>query len=166
MNIAPNNRGAGTTATLIATCFGVGYAKWAPGTVGSLVTLPFAWMLVQWTSPIVIALVALIIFALGVWAGGVYNARTGRGDAPEIVIDEVAGQLAALIFARPDTWWHIAVGFALFRTFDIFKPWPVSWADRNLSGGLGVMLDDLLAGIYASILLYALIRFTEAGYFT
>ena len=86
----------------------------------------------------------------------------GQDDPGAVVIDEVAGQWLTLLPAATTVWWHWLAGFALFRFFDIVKPWPVGWADRRVKGGLGVMVDDIIAGAYAGVLLYALIRLGEA----
>ncbi|HVU82145.1 MAG TPA: phosphatidylglycerophosphatase A, partial [Rhodanobacteraceae bacterium] len=98
--------------------------------------------------------VAVLIagFGLGVWACGVCDRRLGMHDQGALVWDEVIGMWITL-FAAPPQWWWMAVGFALFRLFDIWKPWPVSWADRRVRGGLGVMLDDVVAGVYALVVL-------------
>jgi phosphatidylglycerophosphatase A len=89
---------------------------------------------------------------IGVVASGAYGRRQAVEDPQEVVIDEVAGQLLALSLAPPHWGWYLA-GFALFRLFDITKPFPASWCDRNVKGGLGVMADDLVAGLYAMILI-------------
>ena len=98
------------------------------------------------------ALVGGTGFVLGVWACEVSDRRLGMHDQGALVWDEVIGMWITL-FAAPAQWWWMIVGFALFRLFDIWKPWPVSWADRRVHGGLGVMLDDVAAGIYALIVL-------------
>jgi phosphatidylglycerophosphatase A len=87
-----------------------------------------------------------------VWACGVADRRLRLHDQGALVWDEVIGMWITLA-AAPAPWWWMLVGFALFRLFDIWKPWPVSWADRRVHGGLGVMLDDVLAGVYALIVL-------------
>lgn len=98
-------------------------------------------------------LAASAICALvGWWAASVYVRRTGIDDPKEVVIDEVAGQWLVLAAVPPEPLF-IAAGFAVFRLFDIWKPWPVSLADRNVGGGLGVMLDDLLAALYGAAVL-------------
>ena len=81
---------------------------------------------------------------------------SGQADPGAIVIDEVAGQWIALLPVATTVWWQWALGFALFRFFDIFKPWPVGWADRRVKGGFGVMIDDVIAGAYAGVILYGL----------
>lgn len=135
-------------ATLAATWFGAGLLPKAPGTWGSLAALPFAWALASMGGTSVLAAATIVCFALGWWASAVYVRRTGVDDPGEVVIDEVAGIWLTLVFSPPDLLSY-GLGFVLFRIFDIWKPWPVSWADRDIGGGLGVMLDDVLAGIYA-----------------
>ena len=94
----------------------------------------------------------LVTFVLGVWVSRIVVARIQAEDPGFIVIDEFVGQWLALALAPPG-WIWILVGFLLFRLFDVWKPWPVSWADRAVGGGLGVMLDDALAGVLAGALL-------------
>jgi phosphatidylglycerophosphatase A len=90
---------------------------------------------------------------LGWWASSEHARLIGRDDPGEIVIDEVAGLWIALLPASL-AWPDVAIAFLLFRVADIFKPWPASWADRQLHGGLGIMADDLVAGVYAALGLY------------
>ncbi len=134
-------------ACLLATWFGYGLFRPAPGTWGSLAALPFAWIIVYSGGPVALALATIAVFALGCWAGGVYERASGGKDPGVVVIDEVAGQWLVLIAAPLDPWYYLA-GFVLFRICDILKPWPASWADRNVTGGLGIMLDDVLAALY------------------
>ena len=96
--------------------------------------------------------------ALAIWIVGRACRATGVGDASQIVLDEVVGQWVTLI-AAPKSVVVVALGFLLFRFFDITKPWPVSWADRQLRGGLGVVMDDLFAGVLAAAVLYLSVRF-------
>jgi len=144
-------------AALLCTWFGLGRAPKAAGTVGSLGALPFAYLLHWAGGPLLLGLGAVLISLLGYYAIRSYLAAYGGEDPGEIVIDEVAGQWIALILA-PQTLIGYALGFALFRFFDIVKPWPVSWADQKLGGALGVLLDDLIAGAMAAILLFILLR--------
>ena len=146
-------------AILLATWFGAGYAPAGPGTVGSLFALPVGWALAEGGGVAALACAAAGIFALGVWAAEGYMARTGEHDASAIVVDEVAGQwLALLPVAAALTWQAVLAAFVLFRLFDILKPWPISWADRNIEGGLGVMLDDVLAGFAAAACMLLLVN--------
>ncbi|HEU4663224.1 MAG TPA: phosphatidylglycerophosphatase A [Dokdonella sp.] len=138
----------------IACGFGSGLSPFAPGTVGSAAAL-LPWIgLRELPWPVYLAVVALA-FALGVWASNVAIARVRIDDPGAIVWDEFVGQWIALapLVVMPRAWWWLVAGFALFRLFDIWKPWPVSWADRRVHGGLGVMLDDAIAGAYAAIAL-------------
>ncbi len=138
----------------IASGFGSGLSPRAPGTVGSAVALLPWWL---WLRDIplphyVAALAAA--FLLGVWASQWVVRRSGVGDPQVVVWDEFVGVWIALI-AAPAGWPWMLAGFAAFRLFDIWKPWPVRWADRRLHGGLGVMLDDVIAGAYALVVLQA-----------
>ncbi len=151
----PAGLGFGHPAVLLGTWFGVGLLPRAPGTWGSLAALPFAWGLRQGLGTPGLAIAAVVLFAAGVWAAGVYVRHSGREDPGAVVIDEVVGQWLVLLVVPPDAFLY-AVGFVLFRIADIAKPWPVSWADRSLKGGLGVMLDDVLAALYAGAALYGL----------
>jgi len=126
----------------------------APGTWGSLAALPFAWVICSYGGYQILLLATAGIFAAGVWVSGIAAAESGAEDPGEVVIDEVAGQWLTLAVVPPDFLLY-AAGFVLFRVFDIWKPWPVSWADRNLKGGLGIMADDILAGVYAAVILFA-----------
>jgi phosphatidylglycerophosphatase A len=144
----------------IASGFGSGLSPVAPGTAGSLAAL-LPWLALRdliW--PAYFGVVALA-FALGVWACQ-WVVRALRIDDPGVAVwDEFVGQWLALapLLWLPSTGWSVAAGFILFRIFDIAKPWPVSWADKKVSGGLGVMLDDVFAGIYAAVALAVLTHF-------
>jgi phosphatidylglycerophosphatase A len=138
----------------IATGFGIGLSPIAPGTLGSLAAL-VPWLWLRELPPLGYALALALGFALGVWAGGWCVQRLGAEDPGAVVWDECVGQwlaLTPLLGARNADLWIFA-GFILFRVFDIAKPWPVVWADRRIRGGLGVMLDDVLAGGYAALAL-------------
>ena len=135
-------------AMLLSTWFGCGFFKPAPGTSGSLAALPFAWLLTELGGYQVLVIATLSLIAIGVWASNVYIEGLFEKDPPEVVIDEVAGQLLTLLVVPP-TLIHYFFGFLLFRIADIVKPWPVSWVDQNMEGGLGIMLDDIMAAIYA-----------------
>ena len=145
-------------AHLIATWFGAGYMPKAPGTWGSLAALPFAWVISSFGgSAALLAATFLALFA-GIWAAGVLERTTETKDPGKIVIDEVAGQWLTLVTVPPDPLLYL-VGIILFRITDILKPWPASWVDRHLSGGLGVMLDDVAAGAYAAAGLYLIAEY-------
>jgi phosphatidylglycerophosphatase A len=139
----------------IASGFGAGLSPRAPGTVGSALALLPWWFLIRPLSlPLQLA-VLLIAFAIGVWAAAWVIEQTRIEDPSVVVWDEFVGQWLALLLA-PAGWYWVLGGFALFRLFDIWKPWPVSWADQKLHGGLGAMLDDVLAGAYAFVVLQGL----------
>ena len=136
----------------IATALGAGLTPIAPGTAGSLVALLPWWFLLRGL-PLGWYLAVLVAgFLLGVWVCAVCDRRLGVHDQGALVWDEVIGMWATL-FAAPAAWWWMLVGFALFRLFDIWKPWPVRLADRRVHGGFGVMLDDVVAAVYALIVL-------------
>ncbi len=138
--------------TLVATWFGIGLLPLAPGTWASISALPIAWTLHAAFGAWAVALAAVVVFAIGWWASENFVKRGYTSDPSYIVVDEVAGQLVALVPAALDPVFY-AIAFIGFRVFDIMKPWPVGWADREVKGGLGVMLDDLLAGAYVAAIL-------------
>ncbi len=135
-------------ACLLATWFGSGLIKPASGTWGSLAALPVAWILAWWVGPLGLLMAAILAFGLGCWAADRYERADPGKDPSAVVIDEVAGLWLVLTLASL-TIRDFALGFLLFRLFDIVKLWPISWADRKVGGGLGIMLDDLLAALYA-----------------
>lgn len=136
--------------------FGSGLAPVAPGTFGTLAAIPLYLLLKPLPLVGYVSILTALFFA-GVWLCG-FSARTmGVHDHPAIVWDEVVGYLATMILA-PSGWLWVALGFGLFRLFDILKPWPVRWADQRASGGLGIMLDDLLAAGYAWLALQGVHR--------
>lgn len=146
----------------IATWFGSGLSPIVSGTAGSAAALPFAFIIQITLGSVGLFIASITIFLVGWWASNQYIKHLGGEDPGEIVVDEVAGQWLLLAVLFP-TWQSYFVGFILFRTFDIIKPWPVSWADSKIKGGLGVMFDDMLAALYP-ILVYMLIL-TEAVMF-
>jgi phosphatidylglycerophosphatase A len=139
----------------IACGLGSGLSPIAPGTAGSAVAL-IPWLGLRELPWLFCLVVIASAFALGVWASDVVIARLRIEDPGVIVWDEFVGQWIALFplfwIARDwaHTWYWIVAAFVLFRIFDIWKPWPVSWADRRVKGGVGVMLDDVIAGAYAA----------------
>jgi phosphatidylglycerophosphatase A len=140
-------------ATAIATLFGIGRAPVAPGTWASLVALPLAWGIMAIGGVTLLGLWAFLAAAFGIWACDIYVRESGKSDPSECVIDELAGQWIACL-AAPLSLAGYALAFILFRLFDIWKPWPISAAERA-KGGLGVMLDDLVAGVFAAIIVAA-----------
>jgi phosphatidylglycerophosphatase A len=127
-----------------------------PGTWGSLAALPCAWAIRSLSGVAGLAIAAAIIFAVGCWAAATIAKASGIKDPGAIVIDEVAAQWLVLLPAPLDPLSY-AAAFLLFRIFDIWKPWPVGLADRRVPGGLGVMLDDLLAAVYAVLVFLILL---------
>lgn len=138
----------------LATWFGVGLMPRAPGTWGSLAAVPFAYGIHHLAGAVGLFIAAWTLFALGAWAAEEFRRRAGTKDPQAVVVDEAAGQWLALVPAGDDILAY-AAGFLLFRLFDIWKPWPVSWADRRIEGGWGIMLDDMIAGAYAASALWA-----------
>jgi len=136
--------------------FGSGLSPKAPGTMGTLAAIPIYLLLQTTTTLNLYLLITFLISVLGVYLCGYTSRALKVHDHPGIVIDEIAGYLITMI-AAPFSWQNILVGFVLFRIFDIFKPWPISWLDKNMRGGLGIMLDDILAGIISLLILQLLI---------
>ena len=142
----------------IACGFGSGLAPLAQGTAGSLAAI-VPWLLLRGLSlPANLLLIALA-FALGVWACGVASRALGIDDHRALVWDEFVGQWIALLPALAAAWWYVPAGFVLFRLFDVWKPWPIRWLDRRLHGGLGVMVDDIVAGVFAALVMVLLRTF-------
>lgn len=134
----------------IAFGFGSGLSPKAPGTVGTLASLPF--ILLAYGIGIPLWLLFIVTTGVGIWAADWSSKDLGVHDHPGIVIDEFAGMMLTLLFT-PISWVSLVLGFALFRLFDIWKPWPIKKLDESVEGGLGIMLDDLLAGLCAAIVL-------------
>ncbi len=141
-------------ATAVSTVFGIGYARFAPGTVASFVALPFAWLILWKLGPVPLAIIAVGIYFLGVWTTHVYAARIGEVDPSECVIDEVAGQWLTCA-AAPLSLAGFALAFVLFRFFDISKLWPVS-AGEKPPGGWGIMTDDMIAAVLSAAIVAGL----------
>jgi phosphatidylglycerophosphatase A len=143
-------------SSLLATFFGIGRIPFASGTFASAAALPFGVLLVGrgWQAVVAGAVIATMV---GVWACGRHAAKLRVADPSECVLDEVAGQWIALIpialYLRPLDWRLYAIGFFLFRLFDVLKFWPLSAAER-LPGGYGVMADDVIAGLLAAVVLW------------
>lgn len=135
----------------IACGFGVGSIPIAPGTFGTLMAVPIYLALARlgwwWYAVILVAYTVLAMYCIS---------KTDKDwqthDHPATVSDEIVGYLVTMFFI-PVNFWMILAGFILFRVFDIFKPWPIGWVDKHMSGGLGVVLDDVLAGVYAWMIL-------------
>jgi len=136
-------------ALAFATCFGLGYVPFAPGTFGSAAGL-LVWTVLPQSAAAHGAAIVLI-FAVGVWSGGVVERHLRATDPGSVVIDEVMGMLVTL-FMIPASWSGVAAGFVLFRVFDVIKPPPANRLER-LRGGAGIMADDFMAGVYANLAL-------------
>lgn len=134
---------------LIATGLGSGYLPRAPGTWGSALAALLAWPLASWGGWPALLAAAILAALAGIPAIRAYQVRTGQDDPGAVVVDEFAGQWLTLAACPLDPVWWLA-GFAAFRLFDISKPPPAGWIDRNLKTAAGVMLDDLVAGLYAA----------------
>jgi len=144
----------------VATCGGVGYAPVAPGTFGSAAGLLVFWALRAAGSAPLEAAVIVALFLAGVWGGSVAERHFGRTDPGHVVIDEVVGMLVTLAFV-PVGPGGILAGFFIFRALDIVKPWPARRFER-LHGGLGIMADDVMAGVYGNLVLRGLLLVAPA----
>ncbi len=136
---------------LLAFGLGSGAMPKAPGTAGTLAAIPI-YLLIQPLPPLAYLLLVILLFLVGIWLCGSTSRDLGVHDHGGIVWDEWVGFLMTLWLA-PSGWEWLLAGFILFRLFDIFKPWPIAWLDRRIGGGLGIMLDDLVAGLYGFVLL-------------
>ena len=140
---------------------GLGYAPVAPGTFGTLAGIPVFWLLAP-LPPVMFALTWAALTALACWTADLAGKHYGVTDDKRIVIDELVGYLATVAFL-PFSWHTAIAAFILFRIFDIAKPFPVSWVDRTMKNGTGVVLDDVVAGIYAAIILNLYLRLVVPG---
>ncbi len=167
---------------LVATCFGLGKIPKIPGTIGAVAAFPimfyciklvglikeFFYPQVETMSFTIISLLIsiIILFTIGTYCAGQYAKLINQEDPKEIVIDEIVGQMLTITLTTPFAFMFlynylplysilivsILTGFFLFRMFDIIKPWPINWLDKNIKGGIGIMLDDILAAIFAIVL--------------
>ncbi len=140
----------------VATGLFVGYLPFAPGTFGSALALPLHYFFIKLSLPYYIGALAAV-GVIGVLAAGSAEKILDRADPGVVVIDEVAGMLITLIGApnNPVVW---GIGFLLFRFFDILKPFPIRLIDQRIHGGIGIMLDDIVAGIYSLVILQIICR--------
>jgi len=136
--------------------FGSGLFAKAPGTAGTLLGI-LAWMFLVNLSLVTYIIVIVIAALAGIYFCGKTARDLNVHDHSGIVWDEIVGIWLAMILV-PVTWGWVFVGFLLFRFFDILKPWPISWIDKNISGGIGIMADDLLAGGFTAIILYVAMK--------
>lgn len=140
------------TILLLATNGGLGYAPFAPGTVGTLAGIPVFYLLAGLPAPLY-SLVWLLLLLLSFWVAGEAGKAFGVVDDGRIVIDELVGYLVTVAF-HPFSWTTALLGFVLFRLFDIAKPPPANWYDNHMKNGVGVVLDDVVAGLYGAAALY------------
>lgn len=139
---------------LLALGFGTGLVPRAPGTVGTLVGIPF-YLLISGLPLWIYLAITVAVSGAGIWICDRAAKDFGVHDHPAIVWDEIAGYLVTMI-AAPAGWPWIVAGFLLFRLFDVLKPWPISVLDRRVSGGFGIVVDDLVAGVIAALVLQAM----------
>jgi phosphatidylglycerophosphatase A len=139
---------------LLAFGFGAGLSPKAPGTMGTVVAV-FIYLVLPNMPPIIYAGLILLSFVFGIWICGKTAEDLGVHDHGGIVWDEFVGYWITMFMAPSGLFW-VLLGFVLFRLLDIFKPWPIKWADKELAGGLGIMLDDVLAGIMGALCIQAL----------
>ncbi len=151
-------------ALMVATWFGCGYSPFAPGTVGSLGAIIPAFLLAHYAGwPVYVWPIAAILVSIpGIWAAGLAATHAGKEDPGLVVVDEVAGQWLTLAGAQALNWKVAFVAFVLFRAFDIWKPPPVRQLER-LHGGTGIVADDLMAGVYGALVLWAVSVFLPAS---
>ena len=147
----------GNFVHLLAFGFGAGCSPKAPGTMGTLLAVGVYLPLSHLPLAAYIGVLAVVIL-VGIWLCDRAARDLGVHDHPGIVWDEIAGYLLTML-AAPAGWVWIVAGFALFRLFDIWKPWPIGWLDRHVGGGFGIMLDDLVAGVFAAVCLQILVHY-------
>jgi len=140
--------------TLTATWFGSGFIKPASGTWGTLASLPLCLLVVSYCGHWGVISASIILFLIGLWVTHLHQKDTGRHDPSEVVIDETVGMMIASIPLLYDFNWQMILGcFVLFRIFDAVKIGPVGWLDKNIHGALGVMIDDVAAGLMATVVM-------------
>lgn len=147
-----HHRLTSSIARFIATAGGAGYSPIAPGTCGTLVAVPVAWACRETDTCWFIALV-LMVSCFGAMAAARADRSWGTHDSQRIVIDEVAGYLLTVAFVDRGSPWTLAIGVVVFRVLDILKPPPIRWIDERVPGGVGVMLDDLVAGALGAVIM-------------
>ena len=143
----------------LATFFGVGFFPKSPGTAGTVATIPLV-LLLSWAGPLVYMGFVILFLPIAIWAAQVYQDDTGGHDRQEIVVDEVIGFLITMTWL-PMTWKSMLLGFLLFRVLDILKPFPIGYLDKKIPGGLGVVIDDVVAGVIASLILQYIYQHTS-----
>ena len=147
-------------AHFVALGFGAGLAPFAPGTFGTLVAFPIAWLLHTYTNDAGFIATIVLLVAAGAWTADITSRHLGSADDGSIVIDEIAAFLLVLFFVGDD-WLRQGFAFLLFRLFDIVKPPPIRQLDAAIKNGIGVMVDDLVAAGYALIVFAIAVRVRE-----
>ena len=137
------------TALLLSSWFGTGLMPLAPGSFGTLAAVPPV-IIINYFGSVPSGIFLIILIPLAVWTSNMSKKLLGKDDPPEVVIDEVTGFFIA-VFLLPFSWLSFILGFLLFRVFDILKPFPIRMIDKRVKGGFGIVLDDIVAGIYANI---------------
>lgn len=137
--------------------FGSGAIPFAPGTFGTLIAVPI-YIAMMWLPDWAYFFILLLMFFVGVWLCDKTSKDLGVHDHSGIVWDEIVGYLVTMMMA-PAGWMWLLIGFVLFRVLDILKPWPISWLDKHLKGGFGIMLDDVAAGVFALLGVHLINRF-------
>lgn len=150
---------SGKTALILSSWFGSGLMPFAPGTFGTLASLPLV-IILNYLGPVSAIISLIVIIPIAVWASGAGKILLKRDDPKEVVIDEAAGMFLT-VFLLPVSWMNFIPGFLLFRLFDILKPFPIGMIDRRIRGGVGIVLDDIVAGIYANICVRVILAFME-----
>ena len=143
----------------IALGFGSGLSPIAPGTAGTIIAIPLYLLLSQFDFWIYLAVTMFVTFA-GIWLSAYTANKLKVHDHPSIVIDEIAGFFITMALVPNELIW-IVIGFALFRFFDAVKPWPISWIDKNVKGGLGIMIDDVVAGVVSLLCMVLLMPYVN-----
>lgn len=140
------------------TCgFGIGTFPYFPGTVATAAAIPLVLFLSRF-SPLIYSIICAVLFLIGIYLCGKTNRDFHTDDHPAAVFDEIA-TFPVTMFGLPIQWQYLLAAFLLFRFFDIVKPWPISWADKHIHGGFGVMFDDLLAALATLAILHAILYF-------
>jgi phosphatidylglycerophosphatase A len=155
--VGAEKRGYRILSLTLATWGGVGFLPYMPGTWGTLAALPLWYCLAQ-TGPWFYGLGVAVLVILGLCVAGPAQEMLGRTDHPAIVVDEVAGLLITLA-GVPPTWEHAALGFIIFRTLDILKPFPIRWFQEGGKGGLEIMADDIAAGVMGRVVMEVVLIF-------
>jgi phosphatidylglycerophosphatase A len=132
--------------------FGAGLSPKAPGTMGTLVAVPLCVLLMLYTNSTVYLIVLAAALVVGIFICGYTARKMGIDDPKGVVWDEIVGYLITML-GLPVSWVWFLAGFLMFRLFDIWKPWPIRWADRHIKGGFGIMFDDVIAAVFACVLL-------------